>query len=119
MGNDPNIINMSGSPAPVSVTVSDSGITVHPDPVELNYEVGPDSVRWDFEKLPDEAAYVTVQFVGDGCLRGFGAGPSGSVVGSSNTRVGGEYEYSIVVYDQHGAVIAETDPGLINHPIDG
>lgn len=102
----------------VAVTYSGGRVDCSPDPVHLHYEgsAGPDSVRWVVDTAvssqrlkitwKERSPFATMQTSADGR----------TVEGTDNTRVEGEYDYTLTIEDAGGRPVAELDPRIRNFP---
>ena len=100
----------------VTVTYRNDQIKCDPDPVELHYNrpQGPDSVRWILDTAQstdtlaiswkDRSPFGTMQTSADGR----------QVDGTDNTKVQGDYDYTVTIKDAQGNTVAVLDPRLRN-----
>jgi hypothetical protein len=97
------------------------GISVTPETVKVSWldPTVPDSVRWEFDNVP-EGISVLIKWDVESPFQNFGAQCLGNgrlvVIGTGNTGVGGLFRYSIVFVDAENQIIAGVDPQLDNIP---
>jgi hypothetical protein len=103
-------------PETVVVSWKDGGLSVDKDPVEINWDVGPDSIHWRFVDMPSDVTFAAVSFKGQSCFRAIGGSAELGVIGTLNTGEGGAYKYGIAVFNRDGKVVAQLDPGILNNP---
>jgi len=108
--------DMKQSPVGIVVTLEDNKFGVTPSTATINYEVGPDSVVWDVSQLKSKAAAVAIEFKKGSPFKAMGTKLSGGILGTENTKIGGDYDYTIIAYDATGKEISRLDPRIVNQP---
>lgn len=104
--------------ATVTVLYSGGRVTCQPDPVVLHYQspAGPDSVRWILDTAVSNQR-LRITWKHDNPFKTMQSSPDGRTVeGKDNTRVEGDYDYTVAIEDAHGKPVAELDPRLRNLP---
>lgn len=108
--------DMKQAPVGIVLTLEDNKVAATPSTATVNFEVGPDSVVWDVSQMSPKAAFVAVEFKTGSPFKAMGAKLSGGILGTENTKIGGDYDYTIIAYDSAGKEISRLDPRIRNDP---
>ncbi len=104
--------------ADVEISYSDGKVKCEPDPVELHFNrpEGPDSVRWVLETAL-ESDRLEITWKDESPFKTVTEDDSGHVVeGTDNTKVEGEYKYTVTIKNAQGVPVAVLDPRVRNMP---
>lgn len=106
--------------ATVYVDFKDGEIICDPPKAQLYFLAEPDSMQWVINGQPEGAVGMEIAFQGDAPFTDFGTslgdGPT-RLVATGNRMRSGYFKYTIRFFDDQGAVMAETDPGVIDDPL--
>jgi hypothetical protein len=108
--------DMKQAPVGIVLTLADNKVGASPSTATLNWKEGPDSVVWDVSQMAVKAAFVAIEFKKDSPFKAMGEKLSGGILGTENTKIGGDYDYTIIAYDSNGKEIARLDPRIVNQP---
>ena len=107
---------IKGQPKEVTISFDGKQLSCDPDPVQLYWESGPDSVVWRINSASPDVS-IAVMFKQDACFNACGLAADGRVLGTNNTRVTGAFEYAAIAYRPDGSVAAVLDPKVVNDPV--
>ena len=108
--------DMKQAPVGIVLTLEDNKVGATPSTATVNFELGPDSVVWDVSQMAPKAAFVAIEFKKDSPFKAMGEKLGGGILGTENTKVGGDYDYTIIAYDSSGKEITRLDPRIRNDP---